>query len=46
LHGPYKACLFHVVDHEDDNAAGVEDQDGDDVDEGITLDPSSFFSAL
>ena len=23
--------LFHVVDHEDDDAAGVEDENGDDV---------------
>ncbi len=38
--------LFHVVDHEDDDAAGVEDEDGDDVDEGVTFDPASFLSTL
>ena len=29
--------LFHVVDHEDDDAAGVEDENGDDVDECVAL---------
>ena len=42
----YWAYLFHVVNHEDDDAAGVEDEDGDDVDEGVTLDPASLLSAL
>ena len=42
----YVAYLFHVVDHEDDDAAGVKDEDSDDVDEGVPLDPASLLSAL
>ncbi len=29
--------LFHVVDHENDDAAGVEEENGDDVDEGVAF---------
>ena len=31
------ANLLHVVDHEDDDAAGVEEEHGDDVDQGVSL---------
>ncbi len=36
--------LFHVVDHEDDDAAGVEDEYGDDVDERVALHLPSLFT--
>ncbi len=29
--------LLHVVDHEDDDSAGVEDENGDDVDQRVAL---------